>query len=206
MAREGTKPRRAGERLAGSYVNFYIANGGIVMPLLDPRTDAGGRARAASACFRGGAWWACRRARSCWAGATSTASRSRCPAEREPDHRLRADPGPASGPCANVRDYVSRPCTRVFARACCCAQGRASCLQQPAPAAAATAPRRALHREAAHGTLQRGPRAGERDRHSCRPAGHGGAAHLCRHAHLERPARHRVRGPGAGAPACGSAG
>ena len=39
IAREGTKPRAAGERLAGSYVNFYIANGGIVMPLLDARTD-----------------------------------------------------------------------------------------------------------------------------------------------------------------------
>ena len=39
VAREGTKPRSQGERLAGSYVNFYIANGGIVMPLLDPRTD-----------------------------------------------------------------------------------------------------------------------------------------------------------------------
>ena len=39
IAREGTKPRSAGERLAGSYVNFYIANGGIVMPLLDSRTD-----------------------------------------------------------------------------------------------------------------------------------------------------------------------
>ena len=25
--------------LAGSYVNFYLANGGLVMPLLDPRTD-----------------------------------------------------------------------------------------------------------------------------------------------------------------------
>ncbi len=37
--REGTKPRLAGERLAASYVNFYIANGGIVMPLLDARTD-----------------------------------------------------------------------------------------------------------------------------------------------------------------------
>lgn len=37
---EGTRPRRAGERLAASYVNFYIANGGIVMPLLDARTDA----------------------------------------------------------------------------------------------------------------------------------------------------------------------
>ncbi len=37
---ERCKPRRAGERLAGSYVNFYFANGGLVMPLLDPRTDA----------------------------------------------------------------------------------------------------------------------------------------------------------------------
>jgi agmatine deiminase len=39
VAREGTRPRRAGERLAASYVNFYIANRGIVMPLLDARTD-----------------------------------------------------------------------------------------------------------------------------------------------------------------------
>ena len=38
--RAGSKPREAGTRLAGSYVNFYIANGGIVMPLLDRRTDA----------------------------------------------------------------------------------------------------------------------------------------------------------------------
>ena len=39
VPREGTKARSAGERLAASYVNFYIANGGIVMPLLDPHTD-----------------------------------------------------------------------------------------------------------------------------------------------------------------------
>jgi agmatine deiminase len=39
VASEGTKPRAGGERLAASYVNFYIANGGVVMPLLDPRTD-----------------------------------------------------------------------------------------------------------------------------------------------------------------------
>ena len=39
IAREGTKTRTAGERLAASYVNFYIANGGVVMPLLDSRTD-----------------------------------------------------------------------------------------------------------------------------------------------------------------------
>jgi agmatine deiminase len=38
--RAGAKPRRAGERLAASYANFYIANGGVVVPLLDPRTDA----------------------------------------------------------------------------------------------------------------------------------------------------------------------
>jgi agmatine deiminase len=31
--------RREGMRLAASYVNFYIANRGIVMPLLDSRTD-----------------------------------------------------------------------------------------------------------------------------------------------------------------------
>ena len=35
----GAKPRSSGERLAASYVNFYIANGGVVVPLLDPRTD-----------------------------------------------------------------------------------------------------------------------------------------------------------------------
>jgi agmatine deiminase len=39
IAHEGTRPRRPGERLAGSYVNFYIANGAVVMPLLDARTD-----------------------------------------------------------------------------------------------------------------------------------------------------------------------
>ena len=27
-------------RLAASYANFYIANGGIILPLLDSRTDA----------------------------------------------------------------------------------------------------------------------------------------------------------------------
>jgi agmatine deiminase len=36
---EGTRPRTAGHRLAGSYVNFYIANRGIVVPLLDKRRD-----------------------------------------------------------------------------------------------------------------------------------------------------------------------
>ena len=38
------RARRAGDRLAGSYVNFYIANRQIVMPLLDRRHDAGAAA------------------------------------------------------------------------------------------------------------------------------------------------------------------
>ena len=36
---EGTKPRQAGDRLAGSYVNFYLGNGRIVLPQLDQRHD-----------------------------------------------------------------------------------------------------------------------------------------------------------------------
>lgn len=36
---EGSRPRRAGDRLAGSYVNFYIANSRVVYPLLDPTRD-----------------------------------------------------------------------------------------------------------------------------------------------------------------------
>jgi agmatine deiminase len=45
LSREGSQPRVAGERLAASYVNFYIANRGVVMPLLDARTDALAAAR-----------------------------------------------------------------------------------------------------------------------------------------------------------------
>jgi agmatine deiminase len=41
---EGTQPRRPGDRLAGSYVNFYVANTRVVMPLLDERTDEQARA------------------------------------------------------------------------------------------------------------------------------------------------------------------
>ncbi|HEV8443907.1 MAG TPA: agmatine deiminase [Steroidobacteraceae bacterium] len=43
--REAARARIAGMRLAASYVNFYIANGGIVMPLLDARTDRAAAAR-----------------------------------------------------------------------------------------------------------------------------------------------------------------
>ena len=36
---EGTKPREPGDRLAGSYVNYYTGTTRIVFPLLDERTD-----------------------------------------------------------------------------------------------------------------------------------------------------------------------
>ena len=38
-SRDGTLERRAGDRLAASYVNFYLGNSRIVMPLLDERHD-----------------------------------------------------------------------------------------------------------------------------------------------------------------------
>ncbi len=37
--KEGTKNRTAGDRLAGSYINFYMANGGIVMPFFEDPFD-----------------------------------------------------------------------------------------------------------------------------------------------------------------------
>lgn len=37
---EGTLPRREGDRLAASYVNFYIGNGVVVMPAFDDPMDA----------------------------------------------------------------------------------------------------------------------------------------------------------------------
>ena len=36
----GSQPRTAGERLAGSYVNSYIGNGIVVLPLFDDPNDA----------------------------------------------------------------------------------------------------------------------------------------------------------------------
>ncbi len=38
-AAEGSQPREAGARLAGSYVNFYLGNRHVVVPLLDPKRD-----------------------------------------------------------------------------------------------------------------------------------------------------------------------
>jgi len=38
--RAGSRPRKAGDRLPASYINFYVANGCVVMPLYDKRYDA----------------------------------------------------------------------------------------------------------------------------------------------------------------------
>jgi agmatine deiminase len=38
---EGTLPRKAGDRLAASYVNFYFCNGGAIVPTFDDPRDAG---------------------------------------------------------------------------------------------------------------------------------------------------------------------
>lgn len=43
-ATPGSKPRLAGETLAGSYANFYIGNSRVVMPLLDERADTDAQA------------------------------------------------------------------------------------------------------------------------------------------------------------------
>ena len=40
VSQKGTQPRPTGERMAASYVNFYIANGGIVAPIFDDPHDA----------------------------------------------------------------------------------------------------------------------------------------------------------------------
>ena len=36
---DGTLPREEGDRLAASYANFYIANGGVVVPLFGDAND-----------------------------------------------------------------------------------------------------------------------------------------------------------------------
>ncbi len=46
-AAEGSKPRLEGDRLAASYVNFYVANGRVIFPLLDERYDDAAAAKLA---------------------------------------------------------------------------------------------------------------------------------------------------------------
>jgi agmatine deiminase len=43
VASRAIRALRAGQRLAGSYVNFYLANGAVIMPLLDASTDGAAR-------------------------------------------------------------------------------------------------------------------------------------------------------------------
>ena len=47
--RAGSRPRKAGDRLPASYINFYIANKCVVMPLYDKRHDAAAIAHARAA-------------------------------------------------------------------------------------------------------------------------------------------------------------
>jgi agmatine deiminase len=39
-SRAGSRPRKAGDRLPASYINFYIANKCVVIPQFDKRHDA----------------------------------------------------------------------------------------------------------------------------------------------------------------------
>jgi agmatine deiminase len=43
VASRAIRAVRAGQRLAGSYVNFYLANGAVILPLLDACTDGTAR-------------------------------------------------------------------------------------------------------------------------------------------------------------------
>ena len=36
---EGTLPRNEGDRLAASYVNFYLVNGGVIFPMFGDKND-----------------------------------------------------------------------------------------------------------------------------------------------------------------------
>ena len=80
---EGEDTREAGERLAASYVNFYISNGGIILPQFGDENDAEA-VRILGGLFpsRPGAFW--------WAAATSTASPSRSPEADRNDMRRKA--------------------------------------------------------------------------------------------------------------------
>jgi agmatine deiminase len=37
---DGTLPRQAGDRMAASYINFYLCNGGAIVPVFDDPHDA----------------------------------------------------------------------------------------------------------------------------------------------------------------------
>ena len=49
---DGTLPRMEGDRLAASYANFYIANGGVVFPMFGDENDEKAR-KTLEECFPG---------------------------------------------------------------------------------------------------------------------------------------------------------
>ncbi len=67
---EDAKLRKQGDRLAGSYINFYMANKGIVMPLFDDPRDNAALAQMQKF-FRTAGLSGYRRGKSCWAGGIS---------------------------------------------------------------------------------------------------------------------------------------
>ena len=74
----GSRPRRGGDRLAGSYVNCYLGDGIVVLPLFDDAHDDAAVETCARSSRTAGSS-GCRVARSSSAAATSTASPSRSP-------------------------------------------------------------------------------------------------------------------------------
>ena len=142
VARPGIRTLRAGQRLAGSYVNFYIANDGVVMPLLDARTDAAALRSAPARVPRPARASACRRARSCWAAATSTASRSRF-------RRRDVDGGQWRTLQSEQAKRERRQCgadRQIFRSCCACGQASAFGCATPMPAGALAGARRRRHR------------------------------------------------------------
>ena len=104
--REGSKARLAGERLAASYVNFYIANGGIVMPLLDARTDRVA-ARRLKRLFPGRRVVGVPAREILLGGGNIHCITQQIPPEREPGHRLRRESGSGRAACGIVRGMRS---------------------------------------------------------------------------------------------------
>ena len=79
----GEDVREAGERLAASYVNFYISNGGVVVPQFGDENDETA-VRILAELFpetEGASGW--QPGRFFWAAATSTASHQQIPGPRQ---------------------------------------------------------------------------------------------------------------------------
>ena len=73
---EGEDEREEGERLAASYVNYYVANGSVIVPQFDDVNDKKA-VEILGDCIRTEKSFPFTPGIFCWAGATSTASHSR---------------------------------------------------------------------------------------------------------------------------------